>query len=136
EDDIFIYDREKEQAIKIPKIDSEITEYSGDPSISGDGRYITYHAYRRADGGVWFSDIVVYDLDSGKFKIATRGFDGEIDSNSEYPVISADGRFVAFQSQVSDLVVDDTNGTRDVFVYMNELFGMEKNEIYLPMILK
>ena len=32
------------------------------------------------------------------------------------PVISADGRFVAFNSAASDLVANDTNGTDDVFV--------------------
>ena len=32
------------------------------------------------------------------------------------PVISADGRFVAFFSEASDLVATDTNGSLDVFV--------------------
>src|SRR2546426_1935359 len=32
------------------------------------------------------------------------------------PVISADGRFVAFDSDASNLVAGDTNGSRDVFV--------------------
>ncbi len=31
-------------------------------------------------------------------------------------VLSADGRFVVFQSLASDLVATDTNGTGDVFV--------------------
>src|SRR5436309_8355810 len=35
---------------------------------------------------------------------------------SLYPSISADGRFVAFQSYASNLVAGDTNGTWDVFV--------------------
>lgn len=34
-----------------------------------------------------------------------------------FPVISADGRFVAFQSDAPNLVPDDTNGTYDVFVH-------------------
>src|SRR5207253_4838913 len=33
------------------------------------------------------------------------------------PAISADGRFVAFQSGATDLVPGDTNGAYDVFVY-------------------
>ena len=32
------------------------------------------------------------------------------------PAISADGRFVAFDSLASNLVPGDTNGTNDVFV--------------------
>ncbi len=34
-----------------------------------------------------------------------------------YPSISADGRYVAFNSAASNLVPDDTNGVADVFVY-------------------
>ncbi len=37
-------------------------------------------------------------------------------SQSRLPVVSADGRFVAFDSTASDLVPDDTNNARDVFV--------------------
>ncbi|HUE85965.1 MAG TPA: hypothetical protein VMO26_07780 [Vicinamibacterales bacterium] len=36
---------------------------------------------------------------------------------SESPVISADGRWIAFASAASNLVPDDTNGRRDVFVH-------------------
>lgn len=37
--------------------------------------------------------------------------------NSRSPVISADGRFVAFESDASDLVSGDNNGKIDVFIY-------------------
>ncbi len=35
---------------------------------------------------------------------------------SELPVLSADGRYVAFTSEADNLVPDDTNGARDIFV--------------------
>ena len=41
---------------------------------------------------------------------------GSGNSGSRDPRISADGRFVAFDSAASDLVANDTNGTNDVFV--------------------
>lgn len=37
--------------------------------------------------------------------------------HSYNPHISADGRWVAFQSEASNLVKDDTNGVSDIFVY-------------------
>ena len=37
-------------------------------------------------------------------------------SDSDCPAISADGRFVAFNSDATNLVPGDTNGARDVFV--------------------
>ena len=39
----------------------------------------------------------------------------EGDSVSFDPAISADGRYVAFESYATNLVASDTNGTRDVF---------------------
>lgn len=36
---------------------------------------------------------------------------------SVYPVISADGRYIAFESRATKLVPNDTNNTDDIFVY-------------------
>jgi hypothetical protein len=33
------------------------------------------------------------------------------------PAISADGRYVAFDSAATNLVADDTNGAQDIFVH-------------------
>jgi hypothetical protein len=41
---------------------------------------------------------------------------GDADSDSYYPSISADGRYLAFGSDATDLVAGDTNGRRDAFV--------------------
>ena len=49
--------------------------------------------------------------------IASNGTQG--DGFSSYPSISADGRYVAFTSDASNLVVGDTNGFSDVFVHDN-----------------
>jgi len=38
-------------------------------------------------------------------------------SESDYPSISADGRYVAFASSASNLIVGDMNGLGDIFVY-------------------
>ena len=38
-------------------------------------------------------------------------------AGSQYPSISADGRYVAFESPAPNLVTDDTNAVSDVFVY-------------------
>ena len=43
-------------------------------------------------------------------------------SFSDYASISADGRFVAFASQASNLVPRDTNGKPDIFVH-NRITG-------------
>src|SRR6266542_1048321 len=43
---------------------------------------------------------------------------------SASPAISADGRYVAFQSRASNLVEDDTNGSGDVFVFDRKMASM------------
>src|SRR5947208_15406502 len=50
-----------------------------------------------------------------RVSVATDGADAR--GPSFFPSISADGRYVAFHSNASNLVPGDTNGTSDVFVY-------------------
>jgi Tol biopolymer transport system component len=50
-------------------------------------------------------------------ELASRDIAGDgANGNSQAPAMSADGRFVAFSSDASDLVPGDTNGRPDVFV--------------------
>src|SRR5690606_14359741 len=62
-------------------------------------------------------DIFVRDWTVGetaRMSVATGGLQGN--ANSLHPAISADGRYVAFQSEASNLVAGDTNNAADVFV--------------------
>ena len=62
-------------------------------------------------------DIFVRDRLTGGATVASVAWDGgEANHNSFDPVISADGRFVAFASQATNLVAGDTNGFNDIFV--------------------
>src|SRR5437764_1157953 len=49
-----------------------------------------------------------------RVSLSSAGAQG--DSGSFHPVISADGRFIAFASDATNLVGGDTNGLADVFV--------------------
>jgi len=63
-------------------------------------------------------DIFVRDRMTGltsRVNIAPNG--QEANSRSDQPLISADGRYVAFRSQASNLVRNDLNGFPDVFVH-------------------
>ena len=57
-------------------------------------------------------DVFVHDRETGtteRVSVASAGNQGNGDSDD--PAISADGRYVAFQSFASNLVPGDTNGT-------------------------
>jgi Tol biopolymer transport system component len=95
---------------------------SGAPSISADGRYV---AFVSAAGNLVAGDtngdydIFVYDRQTDtvrRVSVATGGAQANGDSRS--PVISADGKCVAFLSRATNLVSGDTNGKWDVFVHV------------------
>lgn len=89
-------------------------------SMSGDGRYVAFQsdAADLAPGSGPFTDVFVRDTVTGDTVCASRGYDGRVaDGPSTSPAISADGRWVAYESAASDIVAGDTNGAHDVFVY-------------------
>ncbi|MEN6545889.1 MAG: Ig-like domain-containing protein [Armatimonadia bacterium] len=93
--------------------------YAMPPAISGDGRYVAFNSSRQlvADDTNGFEDVYVRDITTNTttlVSVATDGTHGN--SASAFPAISADGRYVAFQSGASNLVAGDTNDTQDIFV--------------------
>lgn len=91
------------------------------PSLSADGRYVAFES--EADNlvqgdGNGARDIFVHDRAIGKtvrVSISTAGT--ESNGNSSRPAISADGRYVAFESDANNLVAGDTNGVSDIFLH-------------------
>jgi Tol biopolymer transport system component len=90
------------------------------PSISADGRYVAFYSSASdlvAGDGNGFQDVFVRDLVAGTtVRASVDSGDGDPDSASGAPSISADARYVAFDSSASDLVPGDGNGSLDVFV--------------------
>jgi len=63
------------------------------------------------------ADVFLHDRGAGTTSRASTGRTGEQGNGpSSEPVISADGRFVAFASEAANLVLGDTNGASDIFV--------------------
>ena len=92
------------------------------PAISADGRFVAFNSEASdlvANDTNGTSDVFVRDLQLGTTTLVSvnRFGTGSGNSSSGASVISADGRFVAFASDASDLVANDINGaTNDVFV--------------------
>jgi flagellin-like hook-associated protein FlgL len=98
---------------------AEGADTSGEASISADGRYVVFTSASNlvpADSnGV--GDIYRKDRLTGvTTRISTDSAGGQGDAASGNASISADGRYVAFQSSASNLVAGDTNGATDIFV--------------------
>ncbi len=95
------------------------------PSISDDGRFVAFRSAASnldpADAASTVSnDIYVRDLELNTTTLVSRqnGFDGEKanGANSDTPSISADGRYVAFQSNATNLDPADADVADDIFV--------------------
>ncbi len=64
------------------------------------------------------ADIFVHDLQTGVTRRVSVSSNGEqANGQSLKPSISADGRFVAFESEATNLASEDTNGAADIFVH-------------------
>ncbi len=91
------------------------------PQLSHDARFVVF-ASKASDlvpGDLnRAADIFVRDRWTGATHCLSRNFAGTGTGNrlSSNPILSADGRTVAFQSFASDLVPGDYNNTRDVFI--------------------
>ena len=90
--------------------------------ISADGRFVVFESSASnldPDDGDADQDIFVRDLQQETTTVVSRasGVSGETgNGHSTEAAVSADGRFVAFNSLASNLHVDDADGTQDIFV--------------------
>jgi len=111
---------------------------SGYPSISDGGRFVAFKSIAvnlvpNDDNSIrityysdtswsayWNADIFVRDRLLGtteRVSLSSSGEEGDVNGGSSNPVISADGRYVVFDSTCSNLVGGDTNESRDIFLH-------------------
>ncbi len=120
--DVFVRDRVAGTTtrVSVSSAGDEANGSSRDPSISGDGRYVAFTSDATnlfgADGNA-DQDIFVHNMKRGTTRrISVSSADEEADGSSSYASISADGRYVAFDSFAENLIADDTNDAADVFL--------------------
>src|SRR6476469_4141622 len=119
--DIFVRDLSTNTTTRI-SADSASNQGNNDsfnPSISADGRFVAFASFSNLvpEDTNNQSDIFVRDLSTNtttRVSVDSAGNQGNSDSNNS--AISADGRFVAFQSYASNLVPGDTNNRFEIFV--------------------
>jgi Tol biopolymer transport system component len=124
-DDVFVHDRQMGVTTRV-SVASDGTQGNDDsidaPAISADGRYVAFQSFASnlvsGDTNGFYEDVFVHDRQTGstaRVSVASDGTQG--DNASLSPTISADGRYVAFDSRASNLVSEDTSGFGDVFVH-------------------
>ena len=89
-----------------------------EPALSADGRYVAFqtHANNLFPGGTFLGGIVRKDLVTGEVLSMSAGGAGvQANGDSFGADISADGRYVVFDSNAGNLATGDANGASDVF---------------------
>ena len=120
--DVFVRDRLLGTTERVSVSSAQVGGNWGScgPSISADGRYVAFFSFASnlagGDTNVML-DVFVRDRLFGtteRVSVSSAGAEG--DADSLFSSISADGRYVAFESDATNLVEGDSNGKRDVFV--------------------
>ena len=120
--DVFVHDRQTgtTERVSISSADLQSNSSSSFPVLSADGHFVAFQSYASnlvSGDNNGQGDIFVRDRQTGTTeRISLSSADLESNNGSNYPALSADGRFVAFQSDASNLVSGDSNGQSDVFV--------------------
>lgn len=122
--DAFVHDRETGETVRV-SVASDGTESNEDTynvAISGDGQTVAFwsRASNLVEGDTnGMEDIFIHDLTTRTTTRVNVSADGQEANGYTFdPVsISADGQWVAFQSQATNLTDVDTKGRNEVFVY-------------------
>lgn len=120
--DIFVRDLQTgiTNRISVSSGGEQVNGHNWMGDISSDGGIVVYtsSASNLVPGDTnGCKDIFLYSTFAGTTRriCGWSGMQGNADS--ENPSISADGRYVVFESDASNLVAGDTNGIRDIFLY-------------------
>jgi Tol biopolymer transport system component len=121
DDDIFVHDRKtgktKRASVKSNGSEAPGMASSDSCSISGDGRLVAFRSGAALVGGDTngYEDVYVHDMKSGKTtRVSVKSNGDQVFADSSDPRISANGRFVAWDTTAA-LSNADVNGYADVY---------------------
>jgi hypothetical protein len=90
------------------------------PTVSADGRFVVFvsNATNLVSGVPGNLQIYLRDRKTGQIRLVSVGMDGSPANDiSTGPTLSADGRYVAYYSNATNLVSQTTGGIAEVYVY-------------------
>ena len=120
--DVFVHDRDTgiTERVSITSAGIQGDDDAFTLSLSSNGSFVAFGSFATNLVGGDTNDVIdvfVHDRDSGtteRVSIASAGTQANDESFS--PAISSTGRYVAFRSDATNLVANDTNNNSDIFV--------------------
>lgn len=129
--DIFWHDRDTGETILVSQLPATVeTNSSFRPSISADGNtiaFLTANSHDAADDN-GLVDVYAYNVADETLTLVSQSSGGVVADRSAVsaitggaavsaPSVSANGRYIAWVSNATNLVDDDTNNVDDIFVH-------------------
>ena len=130
--DIFVNSIANPVRVSVSSVGIQSNNPSYDPAIGGNGRYV---AFDSTATNLVFNDtnnsfdVFIHDRDRdgdglfdepgqvGTSRVSVNRNGDEGDGTSWYAALSWNGRYVAFESNATNLVSNDTNGVYDIFIH-------------------
>lgn len=120
----WFYDGSHRGTTALISVASDGTQSNGNsyyPAIAADGLTIVFDSDATTltpNDSNGQRDIFLYERSSGESTLLSHATDGTpSDGFSEFPILSGDGRMIAYHSDATTLVGNDTNTMRDIFAY-------------------
>lgn len=126
--DVFVHDRQTSTTTRVSVTSSGAQAINGDsfyPGISATGRYVVFQSIATnlvgGDSNTQF-DIFMHDRQTGQTSLVSVPSGGGFPNGASVKaVVSADGRFITYDSRATNLVSGDTNSVSDVFLRDTQL---------------
>jgi WD40-like Beta Propeller Repeat len=111
--DVYLHDRDTAATSLVSRASDGTAVGGNQPAISADGRFIAFYSFASnlvpGDTNLK-TDIFVHDRLTGTIeRVSVTSSEEQTNAGSGSPELSADGRFVAFESEATNLMTGDTN---------------------------
>lgn len=121
--DLFVRDlaNNHTELVSLATDNTQGNDWSEMPSISANGRYVTFHSSATnlvpgANNNL--KKLFLRDRQQNSLTLISVNSQGHMANDNSYePLVAANGRYVVYSSHASNLVTNDHNGRRDVFIY-------------------
>ena len=130
--DVFVRDRQNAttERVSLTSTGGQAALGGRAPSISADGRFVSFQSVSTdivpGDTNAKL-DLFVRDRLLGTTeRVSVDSTGGQANDHSEFATLSADGRFVLFESSATNLVAGDTNGVDDTFLHDRQTGATER----------
>lgn len=121
--DVFVHDRQNGTTVRVSLSSGGVQgdETSWNAAISGDGEWVAFAsiATTLVSGDTnGFQDIFLRDLVNNQtYRVSESTGGAQGNNDSDAPAVSADGRYVVFESRATNLDGGDAGSFSDIFLY-------------------